>query len=245
MRAARRGRRMRIDHGFAAVQLLEDRKEVGISQEFPAVARPEVDAVGLERLERILDLAKGALDIGKRDRGERPKRPGWSREFAAYSFETRAILRNPDITRPCLHARVDERMKDVAMPLFSMSSSEACGGPLGVATLSPSTRWNSPVGRNGGARRCAAPRRRSPPMRIPGRARRPQAPRRCREKRAGLGGRRATWMRRSGRCGDGLDFLLSCSLIVGRCSVAVAPVSRVRPGIIALSFTFTDRPRDD
>ena len=56
-----------------------------------------------------------------------PKRPGWSRtSCAAYSFDSRAILREPGTSpaHACMPGLMSEVI-EVAMPLLSMSSSEA------------------------------------------------------------------------------------------------------------------------
>ena len=59
--------RMRIDQRLAAVEFLHDRQEQGVAEPFVAVARHQGDAVGLQRIERIFDLALGGIDAGRGD----------------------------------------------------------------------------------------------------------------------------------------------------------------------------------
>ncbi len=68
--AAIRRERMEIRHGLAAIELLEDRDEERVAGPGISVAGHEPDAVGLEHVERVFDLAQRALDIGHGHRGE-------------------------------------------------------------------------------------------------------------------------------------------------------------------------------
>ena len=61
---------------LAAVQLLHHRLEGGIAQPFVAIAGEQDDAVGLERVEAVLDLAQAAFDVGQRQRREHAEAAG-------------------------------------------------------------------------------------------------------------------------------------------------------------------------
>ena len=54
--AATRDQRMHIDHGFAPVELFEDRLVGGVAEPFVAVVGLQIDAVGLQRIEGVFDL---------------------------------------------------------------------------------------------------------------------------------------------------------------------------------------------
>ena len=62
--------RVGVDHGLAAVELLQDRREVGMAEPLVAVARHHADAVDLERVEGVGDLLQGLVDVRQRQRGE-------------------------------------------------------------------------------------------------------------------------------------------------------------------------------
>ncbi len=65
------GRRgMGIDHRLAPIELVEDRVIVGIAEPFIADAGHQIDAVGLQHVIGVLDLAKGALDVEDRQHRE-------------------------------------------------------------------------------------------------------------------------------------------------------------------------------
>ena len=70
--AAVGGRRVHVHDGFAPVQFVHHRPEVGVAQPPVAVAREEPDAVGLERVERVRDFAPAC----------RPRRAAASRQTA-------------------------------------------------------------------------------------------------------------------------------------------------------------------
>ena len=61
---------MRVDHGFAAVQFVEDRREGRVTQIFRPVAGEEADAIGLERIEGVFDFFQAAVDVGDGQHGE-------------------------------------------------------------------------------------------------------------------------------------------------------------------------------
>ena len=61
---------MDIDHGLAAVELLQHRHERLVAEILAVVAGPERDAVGLERVVGVFDLLQAALDVDRRDRRE-------------------------------------------------------------------------------------------------------------------------------------------------------------------------------
>ncbi len=73
--AGRRGR-MGVNHRLAPVELLEHRHEGRIAEIFAAVAGEQADAVGLEHVERVLDLAQAAFGIGQRNGGEQAEAAG-------------------------------------------------------------------------------------------------------------------------------------------------------------------------
>jgi hypothetical protein len=58
--------RMRIDNSFPAIQFIENWCERGIAKPFVIVTSQESDAIGLQRIERVFDLAKAAVNVGKR-----------------------------------------------------------------------------------------------------------------------------------------------------------------------------------
>ena len=68
-RKARRGR-MEIHHGLAPVELVEHLLEGVVAGILVHVVRRQRDAVGVERIEGIFDLAQAALDVRQRQRGE-------------------------------------------------------------------------------------------------------------------------------------------------------------------------------
>ena len=61
---------MRIDDGLAPVEFLEYRREHRITEPLVAVACEQCDAVGLEHIEAVLDLAQAAVDVRHRQCGE-------------------------------------------------------------------------------------------------------------------------------------------------------------------------------
>lgn len=66
------GRRvgMRVDHRLAAIKLLPDGGERRVPQPAVSVVGHHADAIGLERVERVRDLAQAAFDVGQRQGGE-------------------------------------------------------------------------------------------------------------------------------------------------------------------------------
>ena len=68
-REARRGR-VEIDHGLAPVELVEHLREGFVAGILVHVVRRQRDAVGVELIEGIFDLAQAALDVGQRQRRE-------------------------------------------------------------------------------------------------------------------------------------------------------------------------------
>src|SRR5882672_3137933 len=76
-RATAAGRRgMRIDNGLAPVELFVYGRENRVAGPLIAVTRPQADAVGLERIECIFDLAQTSFCVGQRDRRKVSKAPG-------------------------------------------------------------------------------------------------------------------------------------------------------------------------
>src|SRR5438132_13088796 len=67
---------MRIHHRLASIQLLHNRLECGIAEELSLVIGHQADAFHLEGIERVLDLAKGTVNIRKRHRREHPEPAG-------------------------------------------------------------------------------------------------------------------------------------------------------------------------
>src|ERR1700674_1383452 len=61
---------MCINHSPAPVEFLENRSEKRIAEPFVAVAREHANALGLEYIEAVLDLAQAAFDIRQRQRDE-------------------------------------------------------------------------------------------------------------------------------------------------------------------------------
>ena len=61
---------------LAAVQFLHHRLEGGIAQPFVAIAGEQDDAVGLEHVEAVFDLAQAAFDVGQRQRREHAEAAG-------------------------------------------------------------------------------------------------------------------------------------------------------------------------
>ncbi len=74
--AAERRFRMGEHQRLAAVQFLHHRLEGGIAQPFVAVAGEQDDAVGLEHVEAIFELAQAAFDVGQRQRREHAEAAG-------------------------------------------------------------------------------------------------------------------------------------------------------------------------
>ena len=58
---------MEIDHCLAAIELVEDGLKAHVPQPTIAVARHQANAVGLQRVEGVLDLAKARLGIPHRE----------------------------------------------------------------------------------------------------------------------------------------------------------------------------------
>jgi hypothetical protein len=65
-----------IDHSLAPVQFLKHRRKAGIAGIFAVVIREQADAVGLQLVERVGDLAQAALDIRERQACEQPEAAG-------------------------------------------------------------------------------------------------------------------------------------------------------------------------
>jgi hypothetical protein len=59
---------MHVDHGLAAVELLQHRLEERVAEPLVAVIALQPDAVGLECVERVLDLLERGVDIQHRER---------------------------------------------------------------------------------------------------------------------------------------------------------------------------------
>ena len=68
--AAGGDQRMDVDHGLAAVQLLQHRLVDRIAQPLVAVVGLQVDAVGLEGVEGVFDLLQRHVDVHHRQRRE-------------------------------------------------------------------------------------------------------------------------------------------------------------------------------
>ena len=108
---------MGVDDSIAPVEFLEDRVERGIAQPFVAVACEQADAVRLERIEAVFDLAEAGVNVRKRQCGEYTETArmirGQSRRvlvaFAAKPDRRRRIVkgvsRRRDRTDTCGHAR--------------------------------------------------------------------------------------------------------------------------------------------
>src|SRR6516165_10662838 len=64
---------MRIHHRLASIQLLHHRLECGVAEELPLVIGHQADALHLEGIERVLDLANGTVNIRKRHGREHPE----------------------------------------------------------------------------------------------------------------------------------------------------------------------------
>src|SRR5215472_9317726 len=67
---------MRIYHRLASIQLLHHRLECGVAEELPLVIGHQADALHLEGIERVLDLAKGTVNIRERHGREHPEAAG-------------------------------------------------------------------------------------------------------------------------------------------------------------------------
>ena len=67
---------MDVDDGSASIELLHHGIEAGISEPAIAIARHEHDAVCMELIEGVFDLAQSAIDVRKRERGEEPESLG-------------------------------------------------------------------------------------------------------------------------------------------------------------------------
>src|SRR5262249_9751997 len=67
--------RMRVNDGITPVEFLENRIERGIAEPLVAIAGEQPDAVRLERIEGVLDLAEAGIDVGQRTRSEYPESP--------------------------------------------------------------------------------------------------------------------------------------------------------------------------
>src|SRR5262249_2371792 len=64
---------MRINYSLTAIQFIEDCGERRIAKPFVLVAGQESYAVSPQRVERILDLAKTAVNVGNREQLEKSK----------------------------------------------------------------------------------------------------------------------------------------------------------------------------
>src|SRR5262249_34533951 len=60
-------------YGLASIQLLHHRLECGVAEELPLVIGHHADAVHLEGIERVLNLAQGTADVRKRHGREHPE----------------------------------------------------------------------------------------------------------------------------------------------------------------------------
>src|SRR5260370_33453430 len=76
-RTATDGRRgVNKNNGLAAVEFLVHGREDGIAGPFVAIAGPQADAVRLERVERVFNLAQTAIRVGQWQRGKMSEAPG-------------------------------------------------------------------------------------------------------------------------------------------------------------------------
>ena len=66
---------MRIDDGATTIQLVEHRPQPNVTQPHVAVAREKADAIRLQRVERILDLAQAGVDVRQRQDRKEPEAP--------------------------------------------------------------------------------------------------------------------------------------------------------------------------
>jgi hypothetical protein len=62
---------MNVDDRAASIQFLKHRREERIAEPLVSVAREQPDAIGLERIEGILELTKASILIGQRQYGKR------------------------------------------------------------------------------------------------------------------------------------------------------------------------------
>jgi hypothetical protein len=73
---------MDVHDRAATVELVHDRRERGVAEPLVAVAREERDAVGVERAQRVIDLAQGIVDVRKRQAREQPEARAMVRHHA-------------------------------------------------------------------------------------------------------------------------------------------------------------------
>ena len=64
---------MNEDDGVAAIQFVEERRLRLRAEIFAVRVREQHDAVGLQRVERVLEFRKRALDVRQRQRREEPE----------------------------------------------------------------------------------------------------------------------------------------------------------------------------
>jgi hypothetical protein len=67
---------MHKDHGLSPVEFFENGSKGGIAEPFVAIARQQGDAVGLQRVERILDLAQRAFGVRQGNCGKQAEPAG-------------------------------------------------------------------------------------------------------------------------------------------------------------------------
>ena len=70
---ARRVRRVNVDDGAAAIELVEHRRKDLVAQPLVAVAREETYAIDLQGIEGVFDLAKAAVDVRQRQHRKEPE----------------------------------------------------------------------------------------------------------------------------------------------------------------------------
>ena len=67
---------MGVDNGSAAIQVLPDRRESGISQPLVVVTGHEADAFGFECAVRVFDFAQATFGVRHGEGGEEPEAGG-------------------------------------------------------------------------------------------------------------------------------------------------------------------------
>ena len=115
---------MGVDQRLAAIEFLHDRQEQRIAKPLVAIARHQGDAVGLQRVERVGQLAQAAFGIGERQHREIAEPSGMIRDQLGGILVRLAAELSRRIALGEIDAGVVTDSIAVAMPALSMSASD-------------------------------------------------------------------------------------------------------------------------
>src|ERR1700730_748013 len=123
---------------LASVESRPQRLEGRIAEVFFAIVVQENHPVGPQRVERIFDFQKSAIDVGSGTVAKSPKRSGrLATSSADYSLTRRAIFRRSFVSQPTMPGGVSERIP-IAISWESIKSIALSGDHRGRTELDAS-----------------------------------------------------------------------------------------------------------